>query len=243
MNYPITSELLEIINSYVPREKCAISTENRDWRGKAYRSDLVTIDEKNHVGFEVLENEIIVFYFTEHHHIEDYTADLEAGEPNYAERAKAFLHDLFTCRITQVKQYRGNTLTSEKYLFIHPDGTEECPAGPWVHSLWVRLIPFMKNRTERQSWCFDPTKCVFTAREPKVYDPDAVLCVDVSEDCYIEIFEKRGVYTYDVTEMDFDEYTGMYYWAPAANVLASGMYDTREKALDAAREALKCCGR
>ena len=43
-----------------------------------------------------------------------------------------------------------------------------------------------------------------------------------------------------VMEMLFDSYSGQYYWAPAGNVLPSGLYDTREKAVAAAREALDC---
>jgi len=41
-------------------------------------------------------------------------------------------------------------------------------------------------------------------------------------------------------EIDFDDYFGMYYWAPAINVLPTGMYDTKEKAIAAARETLEC---
>lgn len=61
----------------------------------------------------------------------------------------------------------------------------------------------------------------------------------MNEDCYIEIFFNHNVYTYDIMEIDFDDYFGMYYWAPAINVLPTGMYDTKEKAIDAARETLR----
>ena len=68
----------------------------------------------------------------------------------------------------------------------------------------------------------------------------AVEVVDVSDACYIELFCKNNIFSYAVMEMLFDSYSGQYYWAPAGNVLPSGLYDTREKAVAAAREALNC---
>ncbi len=44
---------------------------------------------------------------------------------------------------------------------------------------------------------------------------------------------------YSIMEIDFDDYFGMYCWVPAVNILPTGMYDTKVKAIDAAREALK----
>jgi hypothetical protein len=41
-------------------------------------------------------------------------------------------------------------------------------------------------------------------------------------------------------EIDFDDYFGMYYWAPAINIIPSGLYDTKENAINSAMEALKC---
>lgn len=32
-------------------------------------------------------------------------------------------------------------------------------------------------------------------------------------------------------EIDFDDHFGMYYWAPAANLAPTGLYDTKEKAI------------
>ena len=80
MNYETTKELLEVIDQYIENANITISTENQDWKGEKYESDFVTIDEKNSVGFEVFDNEIIVFYFTDHCHFEDYSSDLEDGD-------------------------------------------------------------------------------------------------------------------------------------------------------------------
>ena len=92
------------------------------------------------------------------------------------------------------------------------------------------------------TWLFDKEKGVFTTRQPKLPAPDAIEVIDISEDCYIEIFYKHNVYTYGVMEIDFDDYFGMYYGTAAVNIVPSGMYDTKDKAIDAAKAALKCRG-
>ena len=65
MNFEITNELIDTIKPYTENATVTISTDNKDWKGRDYKSDFVTIDEKNNVGFEVFDNEIIVFYFTD----------------------------------------------------------------------------------------------------------------------------------------------------------------------------------
>ncbi|MBE7027149.1 MAG: hypothetical protein E7410_06295 [Ruminococcaceae bacterium] len=118
MNFEITSVLLEALKPYLENSVVDISPDNTDWRNRHYKSDLVTIDAKNHVGFEVFENEIIAFYFTDHYHFEDYTSKLQDGEENYIERAKHFLKELFEYRIRHVEYYKGKTLYSEKYIVL-----------------------------------------------------------------------------------------------------------------------------
>ena len=83
MNFEITNELIDTIKPYTENVTVKISTDNKDWKGRDYKSDFVTIDEKNNVGFEVFDNEIIVFYFTDHYHFEDYSSELEDGEDDY----------------------------------------------------------------------------------------------------------------------------------------------------------------
>lgn len=41
-------------------------------------------------------------------------------------------------------------------------------------------------------------------------------------------------------ELDFDDDYCVYYWAPAAKVLPTGMYDTKERTILAAKETLTC---
>ncbi|MBQ8600465.1 MAG: hypothetical protein IJ407_03690, partial [Clostridia bacterium] len=207
-----------------------------------YKSDFVSIDAKNHVGFEVFENEVIVFYFTDHSHFEDYSSELQAGEDNYIERAKSFLKELFEYKIRHVEYYKGKTLSSEKYFLLYNDDRDdECIGNTWF-GLSKFINPFGKKTMHSMTWQFDKSKGAFTTRQPKSVDPNAIEVIDISDDCYIEIFNKHNVYTYGIMEIDFDDYFGMYYWAPAVNIIPSGMYDTNDKAINAAREALKCRG-
>ena len=64
MNFKTTSILLEELKPYL--ENCVIDISSDEEN----ITDLVTIDDKNRVAFEVFENEIIVFFFTDHRHFE-----------------------------------------------------------------------------------------------------------------------------------------------------------------------------
>lgn len=86
---------------------------------------------------------------------------------------------------------------------------------------------------------FDKSKGIFTTKQPKIVNPNAIEVIDISEDCYIEIFHKHNAYTYDIMEKDYDNYFGMYYWVPAINTISSGLYDTKDNAIQSAIEALK----
>lgn len=161
MNYIITNELLEILKPYTENVNITISTENIDWKGKKYESDFVTIDEKNNVGFEVFDNEIIVFYFTDHYHFEDYTSDLDDGDDDYIKRAKDFIIELFENKIKYVQIYKGEKLATEKYYIIYADKKEERIGGTWW-GLERILNPFAKKREKttiykfnKKNGCFD----------------------------------------------------------------------------------------
>ena len=147
MNYETTKELLEVIDQYIENANITISIENEDWKGKKYESDFVTIDEKNNVGFEVFDNEIIVFYFTDHCHFEDYSSDLEDGDDDYIKRAKDFIVRLFENKIKYIQIYRGKKLASEKYYIIYSENNEEQIGGTWW-GLERILNPFAK-KTEK----------------------------------------------------------------------------------------------
>lgn len=154
-NYSITENLLNIVREFAPNSTIQISSSNKDWQGREYKSDYITIDEKNHVGFEVFENEIIAFYFSEHHHFEDYSSSPAEDEPDFVDRMRIFLRNLLTCTIRHEKTYKGKVLIKERYIFIHKDKTEECPAGYWIHNLFIRVIPFLSKQSEYRLWKYN----------------------------------------------------------------------------------------
>lgn len=132
MNFEATGQLLAVVGQYLDLQKTHISLENRDRRGRPYRSDLVTIDESNHIGFEVFENEITCFYFTDHCHFWEY-ADMPAeGEDHYVAQAIQFLNRLFTLPIKYAYTKRGKKTVREEYFFLLPDGTEESIEGVFL---------------------------------------------------------------------------------------------------------------
>ena len=90
LNFETTSVLLEVLKPYIENSVVDISTDNKNWRNRDCKSDFVSIDAKNNIGFEVFDNAIIAFYFTNHYHFEDYTFELQNGQDNYIERAKLF---------------------------------------------------------------------------------------------------------------------------------------------------------
>lgn len=161
MNYPITEDLLTIIKEFAPHSDIQMETTQTTLRGNVYKSDYILIDKKNNVGFEVFENGIIVYYFSEHCHFDDESFSLEEDAPDYMVRAKELLKKLLTCTIRCEKTYRGKTLTKEQYILVNEDKSEECPAGVWVHSILIRLVPFLKKHTDMQSWKYDVQTGVF----------------------------------------------------------------------------------
>ena len=161
MNFEITNELIDTIKPYTENATVTISTENNDWKGRAYKSDFITIDDKNNVGFEVFDNEIIVFYFTDHYHFEDYSSELEDGDDDYIKRAKFFLIELFENQIKYIEIYKGKKLATEKYYLIYSDNTEERIGGTWW-GLERFLNPFAKKvekitiyKFDKANGCFD----------------------------------------------------------------------------------------
>lgn len=231
MNFETTSILLESIKPFLTNVNISISTDNTDWLGKHYQSDFVTIDDVNRVAFEVLENEIIFFYFTEHTHFEDYSSELSEGQADYIHRAIDFLKELLTYPIRHIQYYKGKKLAKEKYFFLYQDGREDEFIGGTWYGLERFINPFGKRSSSSTVWQFDRSKGMFSTRQPKSIDPDAIEVVDINEECYIEIFCKNNTYTYEIMQLDYDDYYGMYYWRPAICTMSTGIYDTKDKAI------------
>lgn len=231
MDFEATLTLLKIIEPFIENSSVDVSSSGK--------SDLVIIDAKNHVGFEVFDNEIIVFYFTDHCHFEDYTSELHDGEDNYVERAKAFLLELLTYKIRHIEYFKGTSLSSEKYFIIYDDGREDACIGNTWFGLSRFINPFGRKSERSTTWLFDREKGRFTTRLPKVPAYNAIEVIDITKDCYIEIFNKANVFTYEIMEICFDDYYGLYYWVPASNIAPSGFYDTKDNAIKNALEAFQ----
>lgn len=238
MNYEITKDLIEAITPYIVSDNITISDNDMNWKGEMYHSDLVMVDQKNHVGFEVFANEIIVFYFTDHCHFENYSCDCSDIENDYIKLAQKFLTELFTLPMRHVETYRGKKLISEKYYIIHSDGREESNTGVIYHSIIGLINPFVKKSIAITTWQYDKSKGMFTNSQPKIYDPKAIEVITVNDSCYIEIFEREGAFFFEIQKLYFDDYYGMYYWAPIYDKTLS-LFVTKEKAINAAKENLK----
>lgn len=160
MNYPTTELLLDEMQNYFDIDDFSIVTESKDYRGRPYRSDFVTLIEKQNVRFEVFDNEIIVSYFTDHVHFEDYTSELSDSDPDYIHRAIDFLKNLFTLPLKRYDYYKANKLIKDKYCFIKSDGTEEFIGGCW-YGLVSFFNPFAKKKLIASEWRFDKDKKCF----------------------------------------------------------------------------------
>ena len=160
MYFEITNELINTLKQYTENATITLSTDNKDWKDRDYKSDFVTIDEKNNFGFEVFDNEIIVFYFTDHYHFEDYSSDLEDGDDNYIKRAKGFIVELLENKIKYIQIYKGKKLATEKYYIVYSDNTEERIGGTWW-GLERFLNPFAKKVEKTTVYIFNKANGCF----------------------------------------------------------------------------------
>lgn len=133
MYHEITKQLLNLLTPYTPNATIAVTSEKG--------SDFVTIDEHNNVGFEVFDNEIIVSYFTDHCHFEDYSSELQEEQEDYIQRAKEFLLKLFQYRIRHIRNYKGKRLVSEKYFTVYGDGQKD----EYIGGTWWGLAHFINR--------------------------------------------------------------------------------------------------
>lgn len=232
MNFHTTQTLLDAIKPYFDLDNIKLSTNNKDWKGRPYQSDYVTLIENQNVHFEVFDNEIIVAFFTEHLHFEDYSSDLNDGNPDYIQRAAEFLKQLFTLPIRKFDIYKGKRISGYKYYLLQPDGTEERISASWYGFRF--LNPFAKKETEITTWQYDTGKKCFTTVMEWKDDPDAIETIAVNDEWRIEIYEKNGVYTYWINHLEFDDYDGYYFWTPKDDGTRS-FFDTKEKAIEAAK--------
>lgn len=162
MNFKTTSWLIEELKPYIQHETITVRFEIKNWKKRNYKSDYVTVDKTNNVGFEVFDNEIIAFYFSDHYHFEDYSSEIKECEDNYTKRARAFLIKLFTTRLRHLETYRGKRLSSVKYYFIYDNKDDEYIGGTWF-GFKKFINPFAKKTEKSSIWFYDKQKGMFTA--------------------------------------------------------------------------------
>lgn len=235
MNHKATEKILNAIRPFCDLNDILISTENKDWRGRNYKSDYVTIIKRHNIGFEVFDNEIIAFYFTDHCHFEDYSSTTE-DDADYVTRAIDFLTRLFTLPIRYVKVTRGKRVKREEYFFVMQNGQEESMSGPCIRLFGGN--PFLRKITTKVNWQYDKTAGDFINYTPKHIDPDAICYVTVSDNIYFEIYERNAVFTYVIMKKDYDDYNEMFYWI-AYDDGTKSMFDSKEKAIEAAKMQIK----
>lgn len=155
MNCVNTFELLKVLNKYIASENIDVQTETRDWKGRILHKDFLTIDD-NTVRIEVSDDGIIIGYFAAHIHFDDLAVELKDGEPNYFERAKNFIDELFTNKIKQVNYYHKENLIKDKYYFITENDVKEEYIGGTLYKI---CLFGRKNITKTETvWQYDKEK-------------------------------------------------------------------------------------
>lgn len=132
MNFESTQRLLDVASNYVKTENISIESDgNKDWKGRKYIADDVEIikEEPNQISFEVTEKEIIIFFFTDHVHFEDYSSDLDNSDADYVERAITFLEKIFTLPIETRYTTKGDKIIRNESYFVLSNGEKESCAG------------------------------------------------------------------------------------------------------------------
>ena len=128
MNFLVTERIIDFTDKFISKSQYTVQTEgHKDYLGKVYTADYVEIivQPPYQIAFEVVENEITIFYFDDHIHFEDYSSQLEEGMPNYVDRAIEFLEKIFKYPIEQRKTLKGNKVIRDETLFITSENEKE----------------------------------------------------------------------------------------------------------------------
>lgn len=145
MYFKATEELIKAVSPYVVQENI---TESYFEVGSK-KTDHVVLESKNNVGFEVVDNEIVIFWLNEHTHFEDYSSQPNEGEDKYIDRAKEFLIKLFRFQIRRIELRKRDKVYLTKYYIVYDDGREDEFIGGFSVGFITRINPFVKKlRTE-----------------------------------------------------------------------------------------------
>lgn len=223
--FPLTQQILEAIGDVCDISRADVSAENKN-----ANSDLVTLDKEHNVGFEVFENEIILFYFNDHVHFEDYTS-AEPEEPFYPQRAIEALRQLFTCPLIKLETLKKGKVIRYEWFRQLPDERLESICGPWIIKVFTN--PFVKKQTVKTVWYYSKDYGRFRTRP----SDNTIAVINYDWDLSLEIRKENGVYSYVIMQQLFDEDVMDFYW----NQVNSGasFFDSEEAAVEAAKAEAK----
>lgn len=128
MNFMATERIMDFTDKFIPKSQYLLQTEgHKDYLGRSYTADYVEIINQSpyHISFEVVENEIIVFCFGDHIHFEDYSFELEEGDPDYVDRAIEFLTMFFRYPIERRYTSKGNKVVRDETLLVVSEEEKE----------------------------------------------------------------------------------------------------------------------
>lgn len=221
MKYSDTQFLLDSISDVCNLNNCSVTTEDMDF---------VLLEKEHYVGLEVHENEIIVYFFKDHRHFEDYTSELEEGDTPYLQRAADFLHRLFTTPLQIMEKRKSGKLLRRELFFLLPDGRRESVDGPWLERLFSN--PFVKPVYDLTNYSYHKESGQFH----NVQDGTAITKVlNLDDRLLVEIHKRAdGTFTYAILEHIFDEEEYDFFWTPIGTDCS--LFDTEEKALQAAKD-------
>ena len=157
MNFKATEKLISAAAKFLNNDNFNIQTAgHKNYRGVEYTADYVEVlnDPQNSISFEVTENEIIIFFFTDHVHFNDYVVDLKDNEPDYVKRAAEFLEKLFTLPIERKYTVKGSKVIRDETLFIKSQTEKESCAGVTICFAGIKNILKKKMKVIEMK-CFD----------------------------------------------------------------------------------------
>ncbi len=155
MRHSLTREIIKSIQKYLKDGTVSVGVRSTEWHDRNHESDKIVIDNDSSVGFEVFEDEIIVYFFSDHYHYEDYSYVLDEDDPTFSERATALIKGLLTSTVSLERTFKGSHLVSERYIFIDSDGKNASPIGAWKHHFFLRINPFVQKRIETKTWRYN----------------------------------------------------------------------------------------
>ncbi len=164
MNFQATDKLIAVTNKYIKCDNYTIKTDgHKDYRGIDYTADYIEVisDPNNSVSFEVTENEIIIFFFSDHVHFSDYGLDVEEDEPDYIDRAIEFLEKLFTFSIERKYTVKCDKVVRDESFFILSETKKESCAGVFLCFAGIKNL-FKKKKKTVETKKFDLATGNFT---------------------------------------------------------------------------------